>query len=125
MDNRRQRTRVNFHTVAQVQAQGVNADGLQTEDLSLKGVFLVGDLALSSGQHCDVSIRLMAEGSDTPTLRMQGKVIRSTPEGTAIEFTSLDPETYVHLRNLVLLNADDPDSAEEELIKPAFDPAAR
>ncbi len=52
---------------------------------------------------------------------MEGQVVRATPEWTAIDFVSMDPETYLHLRNLIILNAEDPEAAERELVLPAFD----
>jgi hypothetical protein len=54
---------------------------------------------------------------------MEGKVARSTIEGTAIDFISMDPDTYMHLRKLVLLNSPNPDEAASEFAKPAFDPS--
>ena len=121
MDNRRRRTRVNFRTRADVQAVGARLVDLETRDLSLKGVFVLGEHPLEPGQGCVVTIRLMDEAEEAPELHMEGKVVRTTGEGTAIDFVSMDPETYLHLRNLVILNAEDPDAAEKELARPAFD----
>ena len=121
MPNQRRRTRVGFRTLATVQATGMRITDQETRDLSLKGVFLLGSHPLKHGDGCFVTIYLQGEGADAPSLRMEGKVARITDEGTGIDFVSMDPETYLHLRNLIILNADDPDEAEKEMGRPAFD----
>ncbi len=122
MPNRRRRTRVDFHTLVDVQAPGALLRNLRSRDLSHKGVFVLGQHPLSEGQEVFVTVRLHGDEESTPVLRMEGKVARLTPDGTAIDFVSMDPDTYLHLRNLVLLNAEDPDQAEAEFATPAFDP---
>lgn len=124
MENRRRRTRVDFQTRADVRTAERSLVDLETHDLSLKGVLIRGRQPVSAGEKCQISVRLMGGEPDSPELHMEGRVIRVDDKGTAIDFTSLDPDTYLHLRNLVLLNADDPDEAEQEMANPAFDPAA-
>ncbi len=123
--DRRRRTRVNFHARADIQTLGARLLDLETKDLSHKGVFLLGELPLKDGLGCTVTLHLVGETENAPTLHMEGRIVRSTGEGTAIDFVSMDPETYLHLRNLVLLNAEDPEEAEKEFGQPAFeDPEA-
>jgi hypothetical protein len=119
MTDRRRRTRVNFRTEVDVQATGAMLRDLESRDLSHKGVFVLGRHPLEEGQGCMVTIRL-ADDPEAPVMRMEGRVARITPEGTAVDFVSMDPDTYLHLRNLVLLNADDPEQAEDEFGTPAF-----
>jgi len=125
MDNRRKRTRVPFQTQVDVKAAGKKLENLQTRDLSHKGVFLLGESPLKEGQGCTVSIRLASDQENSPVLHMEGKVARITEDGTAIDFTSMDPDTYMHLRNLVLLNATDPERAEKEFSEPAFNESVK
>lgn len=120
MVEQRRRTRVPFHTKADVQTVGGRMLDLQTRDLSHKGVFILGDLPLKEGQGCMVTIYLVSDAEDAPVLSMEGRVARVSRDGAAIDFISMDPDTYIHLRQLVLLNADDPESAAEEFCKPAF-----
>jgi hypothetical protein len=121
MDDRRRRTRVNFHTRADVQTTGARVLDLETRDLSHKGMFVLGEVPLKAGQTCIITLHLLGDEENAPVLRMEGKIVRSTAGGTAIDFVSMDPDTYLHLRNLVLLNAEDPDEAEKEFGLPAFD----
>ncbi len=121
MDDRRRRTRVNIKTTADVHTLGAKLVDLETRDLSHKGVFVLGEHPLKAGQGCTITIRLVSDQEDAPSLHMEGRIIRSTHQGTAIDFVSMDPETYLHLRHLVLLNAEDPEEAEREFASPAFE----
>lgn len=120
MAEQRRRTRVEFHTKADVQAVGVRMLEVETRDLSHKGVFILGQLPLREGQGCVVTIHLPSDAEDAPVLNLEGTVARVNQDGVAIDFISMDPETYMHLRHLVLLNAEDPEVAAEEFGKPAF-----
>lgn len=121
-DNRRKRTRVHLGAVVDVHATGARLLGLKSRDLSHKGVFVLGDLQLQNGQNCMITVHLMTGGDVGPQMNMEGRVVRSTGDGTAIDFVSMDPDTYMHLRNLILHNADDPEQAEREFSQPAFEP---
>lgn len=123
MVNKRRRTRINFAAKADVNVTGAQLVDLTTRDLSHKGVFVLGSHPLTVGQHCTVTIRLQDDPESDVELFMEGKVARSTIEGTAIDFISMDPDTYMHLRKLVLLNSPNPDEAASEFAKPAFDPS--
>jgi len=119
--NRRRRTRVNFRTQVDIQATGARIMDAESRDLSHKGLSVLGDLPLKPGQVCTLAVHLAGEGEDAPVLRMEGRVVRATRDGAAIDFVSMDAETYRHLRKLVLLNAPDPDQAEREFATPAFE----
>ncbi len=119
--NRRRRTRVNFRTQVDIQATGARIMDVESRDLSHKGLSVLGELPLKKGQVCTLVVHLAGEGDDAPVLRMEGRVVRVDREGAAIDFVSMDAETYRHLRNLVLLNAPDPDQAEREFATPAFE----
>ncbi|MCB2189385.1 MAG: PilZ domain-containing protein [Deltaproteobacteria bacterium] len=120
-ENRRRRTRINLRTKVDLSTMGAKLCDVQSRDLSHKGVYLEGNLPLSEGQSCYLTIHLFGEGVEVPDLHMEGKVIRVTPQGCAVDFVSMDPDTYMHLRNLVLFHAEDPESAEREFATPAFD----
>lgn len=121
-ENRRRRTRVPIQARVDVQATGALVRDLASRDLSHKGVFVLGHPPLEPGQECYVTIHLFGAGEDVPDLEMEGKVVRVNEQGAAIDFVSMGPETYLHLRNLVLLNSDDPERTEREFATPVFDP---
>lgn len=121
MSDRRRRTRIPFRARVDIQATGMRLMDMESRDLSHKGVYVLGDLPLKQGQSCMVTVHLVGQGDDVPTLQMEGRIVRSGANGTAIDFVSMDPDTFMHLRNIVLLNAQDPDTAEIEFTQPAFD----
>jgi hypothetical protein len=47
-------------------------------------------------------------------------VVRHYPEGVAVEFTEVPPESFPHLFRLVQYNAPDPEGIEKELSSTAF-----
>jgi hypothetical protein len=120
MPERRTRTRVKIQYRADVSTSGASLVDLETRDLSHKGVFILGEHSLEAGQPCRVTIYLSGEPEKTPAMHMEGKVVRSTADGTAIDFDNMDPDTYVHMRSLVLRNVPDPDEVEREFGTPAF-----
>ena len=82
-------------------------------DLSLIGVYVQGDCALSLNTPCSVRIRLNDQ-IDGPCVQATGQVVRVEPDGVAVEFTAVPLGALEHLRNLVLYNASDPTEIEKE-----------
>lgn len=123
MENRRRRTRVEFHTHADIIMGERSFLSLKTQDLSLKGLSVGPLYGVQTGTNCQVVIHLLEGLLPEAELHLQGKVARADHDGVAIDFTSMDPETYLHLRKLVVLNASDPDQAVGETTDPAFNPA--
>ncbi len=122
MAEKRTRTRVEYRAQADIVIDGQKHSGLQTRDLSHRGVFLLGARQLPLGAQCAVTIHLFSQGQTPgPELSMQGTVVRSAQDGAAVEFNSMDADTYLHLRNLIILNAPDPDAVEEEFATVAFE----
>ncbi len=120
---RRQSTRVAFTATATIRLKGTTYTDCATENLSTKGVFING-VSVSpqqEGERCDVELRLSGASSDL-VVRMQGRVVRSQPEGVAVQFEEIDLDSFYHLKNIVYYNSDDPDA--EARILPAIDEEA-
>lgn len=86
---------------------------VKTVDLSMNGARLHGGHVFQGGQDCHFILPV------APGIRIviEAKVVRSDEDGTAIEFTGMDPDSFTHLRRMVELNAADPDRIEDELRK--------
>ena len=125
MADSRRRTRVHFAGLAEVQAGDKRLTDLKTRDLSHKGVFVLGDHPVEPGQECLVTVHLEGGSESGVDLHMQGSVKRTTDQGMAIDFISMEPDTYMHLRQLVLLNAGDPGKAESEFGTPVFEQGSK
>ena len=95
---------VNSHTVSESDI-----------DVSMSGVASVlwrgGPPA---GSLCMVSLFLQPLDEQSIAIEQREKLSRSDSGSIAVEFTGLDPDSYYHLRQLILNNAGDPEKAESE-----------
>src|SRR5271157_4998872 len=104
MENR-YNARVPFHVHAIVKIKDQIIDG-EVENLSTGGLlFKTGeDLQLNE----PVAVKILLYGASSHlALDITGKVVRKSGSGTAIQFTELDLDSFVHLRNIVSRNAED------------------
>ncbi len=74
-----------------------------SEDLSLKGVFVNTDTTFPVGTACYIKIYLSG-GVDEIALSIQGTIVRQTRKGVGVEFDSMDVDTYSHLKKIVQYN---------------------
>ena len=111
-EERRENTRVNFHTTATLKFPDNSFENCETRDLSVKGVFVLDVTDQEVGDECDVELFLSGGTSDL-ALRMRGEVVRSQDEGVAINFYEVDLDSFYHLKNIVYYNSENPDELEE------------
>ena len=111
--NKRDYTRVTTNIDAEVIVEGVEPVACHVDNVSLSGVMIAGGHGLPEGVTCVV--RLILPGAEPPVeIATKGMILRVRPDRCAIEFREIDGDSYEHLRNLVLLNADDAEPIEEE-----------
>ncbi len=110
--NQREFTRVPVHCHAEVQAAGRPIPCTAVSTLSMNGMFLQTTEVLPVGTECEITISLVEHEIE---IELLASVVRGYPDGLAFQFTKiLGPESYGHLRNLVLYNSPDPDRVETE-----------
>ena len=108
--NHRKFTRVSPHLPVDVVADGKTVSG-EVRDISFEGLWLPTTASLSERTPCQVMIHL----SETIKISADGVVVRSEPDGFAVQFVELlDLESYGHLRNLILYNTRDTVTVEKE-----------
>jgi hypothetical protein len=108
--NHRKFTRVSPHLPVDVVAEGKTVSG-EVHDISFEGLWLPAAAPLAVRTPCHVTIHL----AETIKISAAGVVVRSEPDGFAIQFVELlDLESYGHLRNLILYNTLDTATVEEE-----------
>ncbi len=113
---RRKFIRIPFDMEVKIGVEGKVLLANKGINISMGGIHLsTVDAKLTPGALCRIVIILNTVDRG-PTLEAGGKVIRSEAGSLAIEFTELDLDSYHHLRRLILLNAAEPDKAEEEFI---------
>lgn len=112
-ENKRDYTRVTTNIDAEVTVEGVGPVACHVDNVSLSGVMIAGGHALPEGVMCGV--KLILQGAEPPiAIATKGLILRVRPNRCAIEFREIDGDSYEHLRNLVLLNAEDAEPVEEE-----------
>jgi hypothetical protein len=112
---RRKRTRVlvTFDVSISIGAEKISVQAL---NISLTGILCTADDRFQRGGECLVTIILDSEIRIT----LRGKILRTGAQETAIAFSTMDEESFAHLKRLVQYNAVDADTIEEELRTPAF-----
>lgn len=113
---KREFMRVPFNTEVEIRTNDHTIRSMDGVNISLRGLHLETDQDVSAtGASCHVSIILKA--SEHPlVVQADGTVVRSGKGSLAVEFTSLDPDSYHHLRQVIINNAADPERAEQEFL---------
>lgn len=111
-DDRRKFSRVTFTTKIVIHMLDESGQNVQFEahskDLSQKGVFVNTDKRPALDTACRVNVYLSG-GIDDIKLEIQGRIVRHTKNGFAVEFESMDLDTYTHLKTLILYNIEGSD----------------
>lgn len=103
--------RVPFHVNALVAVKDNVSDG-EVENLSTGGMLFktADDLPLNE----PVSVTILLYGASSHlALDIAGKVVRKSDAGTAIQFTELDLDSFIHLKNIVSHNTPDDEIIQE------------
>ena len=112
---KRKRTRVVFDTqvILKTDNSEITVAG-DTRDISMKGIFIKSDQKISEKTPCQIEIRLFGTSSHL-SIKIKGIITRQGKDGLGVGFDSMDPDSYFHLKNIVLYNALDPDAVEKEM----------
>jgi len=85
-----------------------------TRDVSLNGLYIFGERSFAAGTRCRVTLFVGGRESGV-RVEASGRVTRVDSTGMAVLFDEVSVDGYHHLKQLVLLNAPDPDQAAEEI----------
>jgi PilZ domain len=108
----REFTRVPVNCRVEILAEGRPVPCTAVRTLSMKGMLAQTHIQLPAGLECEITIALVEHEIE---IQVIGTVVRNYPDGIAFQFTKImGPESYAHLKNLVLYNADDVDQVEHE-----------
>lgn len=111
--NKREFSRVEIQMLAELTVDGQTAIRGQLHDVSMNGLCITCESDLHVGDACRVSI-FLGEPEAYITIQAKGEISRRMGNNLAIAFTSVESESYEHLQNLVLYNAEDTQSIEQE-----------
>ncbi len=115
-DEKRRRSRVRAHFDASIYFDGEKIPAV-TRNISMKGALFGPEPRLAEGRDCTVVFDLAKDIK----VRLKGRIVRVSDEGTAVDFESMDESAFFHLRNMVRYSAQDADKIDRELQTPAFD----
>jgi hypothetical protein len=112
--SRREMTRVPLQIETELRVEGHPLTLGKTTDISLKGLYVTSQQSLPVDATCHITLRL---GPQEHPIRIaiEGTVVRTTDEGMAIEINRVPPDSFSHLHNLVIYNAQDTNRIDEEL----------
>ena len=111
---KRSNTRILFNVSAIIKYKDKEIKG-NVVNLSLNGILVKTDEEIPVGG--EIIINIMMEGSTSQlTINLDGIVKRSGKSEIAAEFKSIDLDSFIHLKNIVIYNEGD----EEKIMKEFF-----
>ncbi len=111
---KREFVRVPFTTEVEIRTGNRLFRSSSGMNISLNGLRIATEDPLP-GEGSPCSARIVLKAFDHRlAIEAQGRIARSGQGFLAVEFTELDPDSYLHLRQLIINNAGDPVHAEEE-----------
>jgi hypothetical protein len=115
-EERRQKTRVHFetHVIIKTRDSEIRAEA-DSQDMSIKGMFVKTQDKIPEGAPCDLEI-LLTGSSTRLALTIKGTITRQEENGLAIGFESMDLDSFMHLKNIILYNVTDPEEVEKEML---------
>ncbi|MBN2040888.1 MAG: PilZ domain-containing protein [Spirochaetes bacterium] len=112
---KRTNTRILFNVTALVKYKEKEIK-CSVENLSLNGILVKTDENIPVGE--EVNINILMEGSTSHlTINLEGIVKRSDDSEMAAAFKSMDLDSFIHLKNIIVYNEGD----EEKIMKEFFD----
>lgn len=106
-------TRVPCQIQAAIEGLGEVMEG-EVSDLSLKGLFVKTQGSTSLGDEVDVTLR-MPMTNPPLEFRVHAEVVRIAQDGIGLKICESDIQAFTHLRNIVAMQADEPDEILDEL----------
>ncbi len=113
-EDKREFSRVPFRIRTTVRTPDRTIWSSSTLDVSLGGLRIeTTEQAPPEGTKCEIEI-VLAESPEPAIIEARGEVIRSAPGTLAVRVDEIDIDSYEHLKQLVLQNAEDPEQAERQ-----------
>ena len=85
-------------------------------NLSVGGCLLPIKADLAQGAPCRIKIFLSGSASEV-SVRINGEISRVEGGAVAVRFIRIDPESLMHLQNILRYNSADADVIEREIVK--------
>ena len=107
----RKRTRVPVGFTATISAGGKRIN-VNTLNISLNGILCTTDSRFQTGDQCRVTLTL----DPAVKIIIEGRISRITLSDMAIAFSSMNEDSFFHLKKIVEYNYGDADEINKEII---------
>ena len=111
---KRRFSRIPFQVKAEITVDREVYPVAKINNLGIGGGFFPLVKGLAPDSPCQVKIFLNGASSEL-SIRVAGRILRSSAGAVAIQFTAIDPDSLFHLQNIIRFNASDPDAVEREI----------
>lgn len=112
MDERRNFTRILFRGEAEIRWEDKVVRG-ELNNLSLRGMLVKSPEPCPPGTPVGVQIQLTGSTSEI-SIRLTGKVVRRQGTEVAVEFTGMDLDSFILMKNVIIYNSDGEEKVIEE-----------
>ena len=117
-NNNRKRIRINLNSKIRISSKDGSSDDMKIENISHNGIALKGFFPSPKGTECDIELTL--PGAESTVLKMYGTIVRNFNKNLAIAFHAIEHDSFGHLHNLIMYNANDSQAIEFEFDFPGF-----
>jgi len=100
-DRERKFTRIHFDNDVNLEFVSENYEHCRIKDVSLGGLFAMGDFPQQVGRWCNIDIVRKGKLADLH-LQALAKIVRKNSEGIGVEFSSMPFDTYIFLQASLL-----------------------
>ena len=112
---RREFTRVPFKTSIAVRTPDRTIWSSNTADVSLTGLrIFTSEPPPQLDTPCEIEI-VLSENNEPVIIEARGTIVRSEPGTIAVHVTEIDLDSYTHLTQIILNNAENLEQAEQEI----------
>ena len=112
-NNAREFSRIGIPMTATLSVDGDKTVSGKVVNISLSGVELCTEHNRSLGDHTQIEVQFGYPGNEL-SIQAEGKIVRITSDSLAVNFESIELESYEHLKNLIAFNADNTVQVEKE-----------
>lgn len=114
------RERADYSVSVILKHDGQIVDTSKSANISLNGIFIEAKEILPLESDCLLELTL-GDPKTGIKLVIKTKVVRISDDGMGLAFESMDIDTFGHLKNIVLYNADNPRTVVDQFLKkPGF-----
>jgi hypothetical protein len=114
LDERRRFSRVRFQVEVEMSVNSIMYNAKEINNLSIGGCLLPIDANIEPGEKCQITIQLSGTSSEL-NVHVEGEIVRCSKRMVAVKFTRIDPDSLIHLQNIIRYNSPDPDTVEKEI----------